>query len=67
LIRFERDSSIFNEAAPAVEDANELVTMMVETTEHHGPDDRVQPRTVTTTGENADSHPPMIGSTWVRP
>src|SRR5665213_3325390 len=40
---------------------------MDETTEHHGPDDRVQPRTVTTTGEHADSHPLMIGTTWVRP
>ena len=48
--------------APAVEEADELVAVMDDTTDHHGPDDRVQPRAVTTTGEHADSHPLMIGT-----
>jgi len=37
--------SVFDVAAPAVKDADELVAMMHDSTGHYGPDDRVQPRT----------------------
>ncbi len=47
----ERDGVAFDETPPAVDDADELVAVMDGTSDHHGPDHRIQSGTVTAPGE----------------
>ena len=52
----ERHRAALDDAAPAVEEPDELVAVDGLALAHHGTDDRVEPRAVAATGEQSDSH-----------
>ena len=46
----------FEDAAPAVAEAHDLMPVVVDSLTHHAADDGVQPGTVTPTGQDSDAH-----------
>ncbi len=52
----EGHGAVVEDAAPAFEEADELVTVVEDAFAHYGADDGVESRTISTTGEHSNTH-----------